>query len=79
MELYFGNPPRFHLSGGTDSPFYEDHLDDLLNSYYRSILSFAFAAKALGEEALFAEIRDYSGEFAVASGRENELREPRKT
>jgi hypothetical protein len=79
MELYFGNPPRFHLSGGTDSPFYEDHLDDLLNYYYRSILAFAFAAKAFGEEDLFTRICDYSEEFAVASGRENELREPRET
>ena len=79
MELYFGDPPQFHLSGGTDSPFYENHLEDLLNYYYRSILSFAFAAKAFGEEALFTRVRDYSGVFAVASGREDDLREPRKT
>jgi len=78
MELYFGNPPRFQLSGGTDSPFYDDHLEDLLNYYYRSILSFAFAAKAFGEEALFAKVRDYSGEFAAASGHENQLRETKK-
>ena len=75
MELYFGDPPRFHLSGGTDSPFYEDHIGDLLNYYYRAILSFAYAAKALGEEALFERIRDFSGEFTVASGRESQLRE----
>lgn len=79
MELYFGNPPRFQLSGGTGSPFYEDHLDDLLNYYYRSILSFAFAAKAFGEDALFEEVRDYSREFAVASGHENQLRETKKS
>ncbi|MHB8156924.1 MAG: hypothetical protein ACYDEQ_05970 [Desulfocucumaceae bacterium] len=78
MELYFGNPPRFQLSGGIDSPFYDDHLEDLLNYYYRSILSFAFAAKAFGEEALFEKVRNYSGEFAVASGRENQLRETKK-
>ena len=75
MELYFGNPPQFHLSGGAHSPFYEDHLEDLLNYYYRSILSFAFAAKAFGEETLFKKVRDYSKEFAVASGRESQLRE----
>jgi len=79
MELYFDNLPQFHLSGGTDSPFYEDHLEDLLNYYYRSMLSFAFAAKAFGEESLFTRVRDYSGEFAVASGREDDLREPRET
>jgi hypothetical protein len=75
MELYFGNPPRFQLSGGTDSPFYEDHLEDLLKYYYRSILSFAFAAKAFGEEALFERVHNYSREFAIASGRESQLRE----
>jgi hypothetical protein len=74
MELYFGNPPRFHLSDGADSPFYEAHLDDLLNYYYRSILSFALAAKAFGEEALFKRIFEYSGEFALASGKESQLR-----
>lgn len=79
MELYFGTPPRFHLSGGTRSPLYEDHLEDLLNYYYRSILSFGFAAKAFGEEALFEKLRLYSGEFAIASGRENQLRETQET
>jgi len=74
MELYFGNPPRFHLSGETDSPFYEDHSEDLLNYYYRSILAFAFAAKAFGEESLFKKVLYYSREFAAASGRENQLR-----
>ncbi len=79
MELYFGSPPRFQLSGGTKSPFYKDHLEDLLNYYYRSILSFAFAAKAFGEEALFKRVFEYSKHFAVASGRESDLRETQKT
>lgn len=77
MELYYGNPPHFHLSGCTDSPLYEHHIDDLLNYYYRAILSFAFAGKAFGEEALFNKIYNYSIEFAVASGRESHLRETR--
>lgn len=79
MELYYGDPPYFHLAGGIDSPFHQDHVDDLLNYYYRAILSFAFAAKAFGEEELFEKIRNYSGEFAIASGRENHLRETNET
>jgi hypothetical protein len=79
MELYYGNPPRFHLSGGIDSPLYEDHVGDLLNYYYRAILSFAFAAKAFGEDELFMKIRYFSLEFAKISGREDQLREPQKT
>ena len=79
MELYYGVPPRFHLSGGSDSPFYGDHLEDLVNYYYRAILSFAFAAKAFGEEKLFKSIRDFSVKFAGASGRESQLRETQET
>lgn len=79
MELYFGNPPRFQLWGGIDSPFYEDHSEDLLSYYYRSILAFGFAAKAFGEEALFERIHNYSGEFAIASGRERQLRQTLET
>jgi len=75
MELYFGNPPQFQLSAGTNSPFYRDHVEDLLNYYYRSILSFAYAAKAFGEETLFKRLFEYSKEFAVASGRESDLHE----
>ncbi len=73
MEQYFGNPPRFQLSGGTNSPFYKDHVEDLLNYYYRSIISFAYAAKAFGEERLFKRVFEYSKEFAAASGRESDL------
>lgn len=75
MELYYGAPPSFHLAGGTDSPFFEDHAADLLNYYYRAILSFAFAAKAFGEEELFEGLRTYSVAFAKASGEEHRLRE----
>lgn len=75
MELYFGNPPRFQLSGAINSPFYKDHVEDLLNYYYRSILSFGFAAKAFSEETLFKRLLEYSKEFAVASGRESDLYE----
>lgn len=79
MELYFGTPPRFQLSGGANSPLYIDHVEDLLNYYYRSILSFAFASKAFGEEALFKTIFEYSKEFAISSGREGDLRETQET
>ena len=75
MELFFGNPPQFHLLGGDDSPFYQDHSEDLLNYYYRSLLAFAFASKAFGEETLFKKIFDFSKAFAKASGRENQLHE----
>jgi len=73
MELYYGNPPYFHISGMRDSPFYEDHYEDLLNYFYRSILNFAFVAKALGDEQLFSDIHAYSKEFAISSGEPERL------
>lgn len=75
MELYYGNPPSFHLAGCTDSPHFDDHAADLLNYYYRTVLSFAFAAKAFGEEELFEGLCSYSVTFARASGQESNLRE----
>ncbi|WP_170545270.1 hypothetical protein [Ruegeria arenilitoris] len=68
MELYYGTPPRFHLHGAKSSPLYRDHVDDLLNYYYRGILAFAFSAKAFADDDLFYEIRLYSKEFADESG-----------
>ncbi len=73
MELYYGNPPKFHLQGACSSPLYDDHVDDMVNYFYRSILAFAFSAKAFGNEQLFQKIFQYSKSFAKKSGRENHL------
>ncbi len=79
MELYYGEPPYFHLAGSTDSSLYSDHEDDMLNYFYRAILSFSFASKAFGEEELFRKLHTYSGEFAVEQpGRESDLRATEK-
>ena len=74
MELYYGNPPSFHLFGSKDSPFYRDASDDILNYFYRAILTFANSAMAFGHGLLYKKIYDFSIDFAKASGRENELR-----
>lgn len=75
MELYFGHPPKFQLLNTTNSPFKQDYTDDLLNYYYRAILSFSFAAKALKQDELCEEIIKFSKKFANTSGRENDLRD----
>jgi hypothetical protein len=75
MELYYGTPPYFHVSGSNDSPLYEDHVGNLLNYFYRSIMNFAFVAKALGDEELFNEVHAYSKEFAIESGQPDRLTE----
>jgi len=75
MELYFGHPAKFQILNTTESPFEQDYTDDLLNHYYRAILSFSSAAKAFGQDDLCDKIITFSKEFARNSGRENHLRE----
>ena len=74
MELYFGNPPKFQILNSKLSPFRQDHIDDILNYYYRTIHSFAFAAKAFENDQLYAEIIEHSKKFAKNSGREADFR-----
>lgn len=69
MDLYGGSPPRFHMKGMLGTPRHDDHTEDLLNYYHRAIISFAFAAKAFGDEALFATINEFSLHFAEQTGR----------
>lgn len=73
MELYYGNPPQFHLQGAHKSPLYKAHEGDLLNYFYRGILDFAFAAKSFEGEVLFEKIYKFSKEFASDSGRADDL------
>lgn len=69
MDMYGGNPPQFHLRGMLGTPRATDHLYDLWNYYYRGVLSFSFAAHALGAPELGLEIAAYEPHFQKASGR----------
>ena len=44
MDMYGGNPPRFHTKGMLGTPRMEEHADDLWNYMYRSFLSHIFVA-----------------------------------
>ena len=69
MEMYGGNPPRFHVSGMHESPLLEDHRNDLWNYFYRGICVFAISAKVFGDDALFSSISSYADHFATTSGK----------
>jgi hypothetical protein len=69
MDMYGGNPPRFHVRGMGGTPRHVEHRADLWNYFYRGILSFGFAAKAFGDDAMFASIRAFSDDFAKRSGK----------
>lgn len=70
MEMYGGDPPRFHVAGLRESPLYKHHQRDLWNYFYRGICSFGFAVKAFGDEGLLSRIQNYKDEFATQSGGE---------
>lgn len=70
MEMYGGTPPKFHVRGLGHSPLFEDHEYDLWNYFYRGICTHGFAAKAFGQEQLFAKILKYKDDFESASGRD---------
>lgn len=72
MEMYGGNNPRFYVSGMMGTPLFLDHHDDLWNYFYRGICAFGFAAKAFGDEELFASIHRYQKHFEKVSGKEYE-------
>ncbi len=63
MEMYGGDPPRFHVHGLLGTPLYDTHRDDLWNYFYRGILTFGMAAKAFGDDKLFEQIRQTANEF----------------
>jgi len=69
MDMYGGNPPKFHVAGLLGTPRIDEHRNDLWNYFYRGIIAFAFAAMAFGDEALVSSIRKYRDHFEGLSGK----------
>lgn len=65
MDMYGGNPPRFHVRGLLESPLHADHREDFWNYFYRAILAFGIAAAAFGD----ADKRNSIVQFADAFGK----------
>ncbi len=77
MEMYYGNPSHFHVRGMVGAPRAGDHREDLWNYFYRSICSFAFTAKAFGDDGLYQSVAAYMKTFARAHGEDYSKRPPR--
>ena len=75
MDMYGGSPARFHVQGMKGTPRHLEHRADLWNYFYRGILSFAFIAKAFGDEELFSQIQKFTHEFERISGKNYESNE----
>ena len=69
MDMYGGNPPRFHMRGMRGTPRHIEHRADLWNCFFRGIIAFSFAVKAFGDDQMFASIHNFLDEFAKRSGR----------
>lgn len=68
MDMYGGNPPKFHLSGMLGTPRIEEYAADLWNYFYRGQLSFVGAAKAFGDKDLLDTLYAHIERFEKASG-----------
>ena len=58
MEMYGGEPKRFHMRGMKKTLNYDDYEWDLWNYFHRGICSCALSAKAFGIEVLFHECHE---------------------
>jgi len=63
MDMYGGQPARFDINGSTKGARHESHHRDAANYFYRAALTMAAAAKAFGDESLFATVRASADEF----------------
>jgi hypothetical protein len=68
MDMYGGNPPRFHISGMQGTPRMHEYIADAWNYFYRGLLSVVAIGKAVGDAELVDEVKKYIEHFKDASG-----------
>lgn len=68
-DMCAGDPPRFHLSGMKETPFFADHIEDAWNPLYRGLVSACVVAAIFGNEALrqerFEAMKAFEQQFAA--------------
>lgn len=69
MDMYGGEPPRFHTRGMLGTSRHAEHRADLWNYFYRGILAFFFSTKAFGEDEQSASIKEFADKFMRISGK----------
>ena len=68
MELFGGNPPRFHTTGMLGTPRIEEWREQLLHYTYRILMTSVFVARKLDDEKVENDIRALVVEFEEATG-----------
>lgn len=69
MDMYGGNPPRFHLSGMLKTPRMKESIDDAWNYFYRGLISTMMVALSFKENELFKELSSFMHYFEEQSGK----------
>ena len=67
MDMYGGNPARFHMRGMRDTPRQDEHQKDLWNCFYRGTVVLVLAARALDDDVLLGETHDFCQRFERTS------------
>jgi hypothetical protein len=63
MELYWGMPPQFHMTGMAGTPREAEATHQMITYVYRAIMVCELIARKLGVEIIRASIRDLLTEF----------------
>jgi hypothetical protein len=70
MEMYFGNPPHFHIFGMLGTERIPPHEKQIWYYFDRGITTFVLAAGAFLDGELFDYLVSQKRNFAQATGRE---------
>jgi hypothetical protein len=68
MDMYGGDPPRFHIEGMLRTPLMEDHVYDAWNYHYRAVIAAICVARAFGDSDLSRILGEYHDKFIAQSG-----------
>jgi hypothetical protein len=68
LDLYGGNPPRFHVEGMQGTPRMNDHIYDAWNYFYRGITTGIIVARAFGDRPLSRTLGEFYDQFLEQSG-----------
>lgn len=68
MELYGGNPPKFHLDGMLNTPRDEEAVQNSMHYFYRGILALMFIALAFQNLSIFDDLKKLRDEFEKETG-----------
>ena len=74
LELYLGDPPYFHLEGVTETHFRESYEKNIIDYFFRGILSASMVAITLNAEEHQTEIIEFQDLFVDATGVGNKAR-----